>query len=73
MAVVPRSDLVASGSSDGVVRVWRHEHNRLELLRALPVPGIVNGLALASDGRFVVAGVAQEVSASGVLLCGDLL
>ncbi len=46
---LPMSDLVASGSCDGQIRLWQcGEHfRRLSPLLTVPAPGFVNGLAFA--------------------------
>ena len=45
MAAVPFSDLVASGSCDGLVRLWRVERNdQLVLIKTLPVGGWVTAM-----------------------------
>ena len=57
------SDLVLSGSNDGVVRLW-HADVEARTLRSVgnvpDIPGFVNGLAIAKSGRFFVAAVGQE-------------
>ena len=71
LAHLPGSDVVASGSGDGFLRLWRlvtppHCNPRnvafrgLEPVGALPLRGIVNGLAFAGDGSLLVAAVGQE-------------
>lgn len=61
-AALAYTDLVASGSCDGVVRLWKcgDENSVLEEIGQLPVAGYVNALAFANSGRFLVAGVGQE-------------
>ncbi|OQS05893.1 U3 small nucleolar RNA-interacting protein [Thraustotheca clavata] len=62
IAVLPRTDLVATGSSDGFVRLWRAnlQARKLESVAAIPVPGFVNSLAFPKDGRYLVAGIGKE-------------
>ncbi|GAX81002.1 hypothetical protein CEUSTIGMA_g8437.t1 [Chlamydomonas eustigma] len=66
VAVCHNSDLVASGASDGTVRLWKVEKNKmggaqdLSCLGGLPVRGCVNGLALSRSGTLLVAAVGQE-------------
>ena len=52
LAHLRHSDLLASGSYDGFVRLWRFaaDLSRLEEVAALPAPGFVNGLALEAQG-----------------------
>mmetsp|Transcript_60870 Transcript_60870/g.89212 ORF Transcript_60870/g.89212 Transcript_60870/m.89212 type:complete len:109 (-) Transcript_60870:220-546(-) len=56
------TDLVASGSCDGAIKLWKcsKENAVLEELAQLPMAGYVNALAFANSGRFLVAGVGQE-------------
>lgn len=66
LAGAPYSDIVASGSCNGVVRLWRV--NRAGRTRAdafgpvasFALKGWVNGLAWAGHGRVLVAAVAPE-------------
>lgn len=62
VAGLAHTDLVASGSCDGFVRLWKcgPEHASLEEIAKIPVVGFVNGLEFTPDGRFVVAAVGQE-------------
>ena len=66
IAVVRYSDVIATGSDDGFVRVWRLAHQKRATLddvpiAALPVRGHVTGLAMGSrTGRVVVAVHARE-------------
>eukprot|EP00903_Cladosiphon_okamuranus_P013170 g12283.t1 len=57
-----QSDLVVSGSNDGAIRLWRAdvEARSLEQVSCVPLDGFVNGLAVSSKGKFVVAAVGQE-------------
>ena len=57
------ADLCASGSGDGAIRLWRASDEpgrQLAPLWCLPARGFVNALAVASSGRFVLAGMGQE-------------
>ena len=57
------ADLCASGSGDGAIRLWRvsdEPGRQLAPLWCLPARGFVNALAVASSGRFVLAGMGQE-------------
>ena len=61
IASVKMSDLAASGSYDGYVRLWNanaSETRSLLPVLALPVEGFVNSLAMST--QLVVAGTGQE-------------
>ncbi|ETW09033.1 hypothetical protein H310_01501 [Aphanomyces invadans] len=62
VAVLPRSDLVATGSSDGFVRLWKAnlKERSLEPVASIPMDGFVNALAFPKTGSFLVAGVGKE-------------
>jgi ribosomal RNA-processing protein 9 len=61
IATLHNSDLIASGSCDGYVRVWKMERNReIKLKFEIPVQGFVNSLVFSSDGERLIAGVGQE-------------
>ncbi len=62
VAALPHSDLIASGSCDGMVRLWRcgRENAQVEQVREVPVAGFINALCFASSGKFLVVGVGQE-------------
>ncbi|CAM9182271.1 unnamed protein product [Ascophyllum nodosum] len=57
-----QSDLVISGSNDGLVRLWRAglEERSLQQVASVDLKGFVNGLAVSSTGKFFVAAVGQE-------------
>ncbi|XP_066985931.1 U3 small nucleolar RNA-interacting protein 2-like [Macrobrachium rosenbergii] len=58
------TDLVASGSMDGHVRLWKitvdRGQRKLEPLFSIPIPGVVNALAFTSDGSHLIIGIGQE-------------
>jgi ribosomal RNA-processing protein 9 len=61
IASVKMSDLGASGSYDGFVRLWNanaSENRTLQQSVALPIEGFVNSLAMST--QLVVAGTGQE-------------
>lgn len=62
VAALPYSDLIASGSCDGFVRLWqcKKENTQIEEVRKIPVAGFVNAIAFASSGKFILVGVGQE-------------
>lgn len=62
VATLINTDLVASGSCDGFVRIWKSSDNyrELSLLFEVPVTGFVNSLAFTNDGGQLIAAVGQE-------------
>jgi ribosomal RNA-processing protein 9 len=63
VAVGKGTDLCASGAGDGAIRLWHLSDDpgrQLAPLGCLPARGFVNALAVASSGRFVLAGMGQE-------------
>ncbi|CRK98612.1 CLUMA_CG012093, isoform A [Clunio marinus] len=56
------TDLIASGSCDGFIRVWKLEKNfrEIKLKFEIPVRGFVNSLTFTSDGSKLIAGIGQE-------------
>lgn len=62
VAVMPRTDLVASGSCDGLIRLWKADlkERKLTPVATIPVAGYVNALAFDNKARFLLAGVGQE-------------
>eukprot|EP00939_MAST-03C_sp_MAST-3C-sp1_P003573 g3573.t1 len=62
VAAWENSDLVASGSCDGVIRFWKADvdSSTLAQVATAQVDGFVNGLAFAKSGAFVVAAIGQE-------------
>ncbi|KAI8128132.1 U3 small nucleolar RNA-interacting protein 2 [Lucilia cuprina] len=62
IACVVNTDLIASGSCDGFIRLWQcAENNRkLKLVLKIPVEGFVNNLVFNSNGTKLFAAVGQE-------------
>lgn len=56
----------ASGAGNGSIKLWavrssqKGRPDSMEALGELPASGFVNGLQIASSGRFLVAGLGQE-------------
>lgn len=61
VACLGNSDLVASGSYDGSVKLWKVTPKRtLEFLQDISLPGVINSLAFTSDHKHLIAGVGTE-------------
>lgn len=61
IATISNSDVFASGSSDGFIRVWKNENfQTIEQMFTVPVTGFVNSMAFTSDENYLIAGVGQE-------------
>ncbi|XP_077458852.1 U3 small nucleolar RNA-interacting protein 2 [Stigmatopora argus] len=62
VAALQNSDVVASGSSNSQVQLWKcsQYYRGLERLFSIPVIGFVNSLKFSHSGHFLVAGVGQE-------------
>ncbi|KFB51297.1 AGAP005320-PA-like protein [Anopheles sinensis] len=62
VGVLANSDVIASGSCDGFVRVWKLANKRrsIEPLLTIPVVGFINAIEFTSDGRFLIVAVGQE-------------
>lgn len=59
VAAVKGSDVVASGSSDGYIRLWKVGGGLTPAMQ-IPMTGFVNSIQIAPSGKFLVAGVGQE-------------
>lgn len=62
VAALHNTDLVASGSKDGCIKLWKISKNYtvLQPLYSIPMVGFVNSLAFSPDGQVLVAGIGQE-------------
>lgn len=61
-ASLSSTDLIASGSSDGALRLWRVDvdDQYVEEVAHLSVNGYINGLAFGGSGKVCVAAVGNE-------------
>ncbi|CAK8694434.1 unnamed protein product [Clavelina lepadiformis] len=62
VASLTNSDLIATGSSDGYIRLWKCEGKFLKLtpLFNVSVPGFINDMRFTNNGLFLIAAVGQE-------------
>lgn len=62
IATLVNTDLIASGSCDGFIRVWQLQKNFKEIILKfeIPVKGFVNALTFTSNGESLLASIGQE-------------
>ncbi|XP_015609641.1 U3 small nucleolar RNA-interacting protein 2 isoform X2 [Cephus cinctus] len=62
IATLLNTDLVASGSNDGVIRLWQcgESFRALNPLFEIKLTGFINALAFTPDGHHLIVGVGQE-------------
>ena len=60
IATHPFSDLFATGSCDGFIRLWKYSKDKFEEIYKIPLNGFVNSLQFIREGTCLVAGVGQE-------------
>jgi len=62
LATLYNSDLVATGSRDGNIRLWTvgEQFKSIKQIGSIQVDGFVNSLSVGCSGQLLVAGVGQE-------------
>lgn len=62
VASMPMSDVFASGSCDGCVKLWKNEDNfrNSTLLFTISVKGFINSMVFSQDENYLILGVGQE-------------
>uniref|UniRef100_A0A7E4VBC5 WD_REPEATS_REGION domain-containing protein n=1 Tax=Panagrellus redivivus TaxID=6233 RepID=A0A7E4VBC5_PANRE len=62
VAAAHNTDLVASGSSDGILRLWQisNDYKAIKQIEAYPIKGFVNALRFIDNGRRLVVAIGQE-------------
>ncbi|XP_065220965.1 U3 small nucleolar RNA-interacting protein 2 [Planococcus citri] len=62
IAVLPNSDLIASGSCDNNIRLWKWNQTVKSIipLNNIEIPGFVNAIQFTSDGHYLIAGIGKE-------------
>ncbi|KFM79342.1 U3 small nucleolar RNA-interacting protein 2, partial [Stegodyphus mimosarum] len=62
LCALKNTDLLASGSKDGFIRLWKRDDESRSLVPVLriPVAGFVNTLQFTQSGKYLIAGIGQE-------------
>lgn len=61
LACIPNSDLVASGSYNSSIKLWKITPKRtLEFIQDITLTGVINSLAFTSDHKHIIAGIGTE-------------
>lgn len=60
VAACKNTDLIASGSNDGFVRLWAYGNHNLSEKAKIPVEGFINNLEISADGSKLIVAVGQE-------------
>lgn len=60
LAVLKSSDLIASGSYDGYIRLYRATNNDIELKSSIKADGYITSLDFSKNGKFLVAAVSPD-------------
>ncbi|XP_055681037.1 U3 small nucleolar RNA-interacting protein 2 [Lutzomyia longipalpis] len=62
IATLTNTELVASGSCDGFIRIWKLESHfrKCVQLMEIPMPGFINALTFTPDGNYLIAAIGQE-------------
>lgn len=60
IAAHPFSDLFATGSCDGFIRLWKITKDKFEEIHKISLNGFVNSLQFINEGNCLVVGLGQE-------------
>jgi len=62
LAILPCSDLIATGSNDGYLRLWKVNSKSKSITEVshCEVKGFINDLQFTSDGNYILAAIGQE-------------
>jgi len=62
LAILPCSDLIATGSNDGFLRLWKvnSKNKSITQVSQCEVKGFINDLTFTSDGSHIFAAIGQE-------------
>jgi len=62
VATFPYSDILATGSGSGQIKIWRwiKSQSKVEHFKDINVPGWINNLKFSSSGKYLVAAVGRD-------------
>jgi len=62
LATLYNSDMVATGSRDGHIRIWSvgEGYRSINLVNKIEIAGFVNSLSISLEGKLIIAGIGQE-------------
>jgi len=62
VAAYPYSDVIASGSCDGYIRLWKidKETSQISPIKSIPMEGWINSLQFSKKRNYLIVGVGQE-------------
>ena len=62
LAALRYSDLFASGSGTGEIKLWKLSSSKdsFSLINLIPLQGIINSLQFSKTGKYLIAGIGQE-------------
>lgn len=62
LAVLPNSDVIASGSCDNNIRLWKWNQANKTIIPSstIEIVGFVNAIQFTSDGNYLIAGIGRE-------------
>jgi len=61
LATLYNSDMVATGSRDGHIRIWSvgEQYRSIKLVNKIEIAGFVNSLSISLEGKLIIAGIGQ--------------
>jgi len=60
IASVPFSDIIATGSCSGFIKLWTWEKDELQPYKDIEVEGWINDLRFSSSGKYLIAAVGRD-------------
>ncbi|KAF0988516.1 hypothetical protein HZS_5913 [Henneguya salminicola] len=64
IATIPFNDIIATGSDDGYIKLFRLSlsENTLTYIKSIEMNGYINSLKFSRDGKFLIAGCGKEAT-----------